>query len=75
MTCSQVLADIAANKTRRMMVSMIYRIGGQAAMESLAQLVELHLAHVTFDYSRQAYVAFLDERQSIAMMPIVEAAA
>jgi hypothetical protein len=75
MTCSQVLADIAANKTRRMMVSMIFRLGGQAAMDSLAHLVELQLVHVAFDYSRQAYVAFLDERQSIAMMPIVEAAA
>jgi hypothetical protein len=75
MTCSQVLADIAANKTQRMMVSMLFRIGGHAAMDSLAHLVELQLAHVTFDYSRQSYVAFLDERQSIDMMPIVEAAA
>jgi hypothetical protein len=51
-----------------MMVSMIQRTGGQAGLDALAQLVELDLAYVTFDYSRYAYVASLNERQRVAMM-------
>ncbi len=75
MTCSQVLADIAANKTQRMMVSMIQRTGGQAGLDALAHLVELDLAYVTFDYSRYAYVAALNDRQRVAMVRRIENAA
>jgi hypothetical protein len=68
MTCSQVLADIAVNKTHRMTVAKIGKLGGQSGLDALAHIVELDLAYVVFDFSAGGYMACLNERQRVAMM-------